>query len=71
MLSITLKPRAEPPIESVQYTVPANRKIMKLRAKVFDYYRARGIEFTNVIAKSAEICRNVKIGKGNIIGANV
>lgn len=52
-------------------SLSANRKIMKLRSKIFNYYRTRGIEFTNVIAKSAEIRRDVKIGQGNIIGANV
>ena len=55
--------------DSIIISLTANRKAMNLRARIFTYYHARGFLFTNVIAKDADVRRDVKIGQGNIIGA--
>jgi len=55
--------------DTVILSMSANLKMMKLRNKIYKDYRSKGIEFTNAIARSAEIRRGVKLGKGNIIGA--
>lgn len=51
-------------------SVSANLRSMQFRGRVYEYYISKGIVFTNVIAKSADIRRGVQIGQGNIIGAN-
>jgi acetyltransferase-like isoleucine patch superfamily enzyme len=51
-------------------SMSANLKAMRLRKKIYDYYVNQDIVFTNVIAKSADIRRDVMIGNGNIIGAH-
>ena len=57
--------------DSVVISIGANLKSMELRAKIFNYYREREFNFTNVISKNIDIRRNVKIGEGNLIGARV
>ncbi len=57
--------------DTAMISLSANRRSMKLRAKLFAHYRARGIHFANIIDKSANIRSNVTMGTGNIIGANV
>lgn len=55
--------------DTVIISIGATLKSMIFRKKVFDLYRNEGIQFTNAIAKSADIRRGVKIGVGNLIGA--
>ena len=55
--------------DTVIASMSANLRMMQLRDRIFREYTDKGINFTNAIAKSVEIRRGVKIGKGNIIGA--
>lgn len=55
--------------DSVIISIGANLKSMGLRRSIFEKYKAKGVKFTNAIAKSAEIRRGAQIGEGNIIGA--
>jgi acetyltransferase-like isoleucine patch superfamily enzyme len=52
-------------------SIGASKKSMEFRNKIFKKYKEEGIKFINAIAKSVEIRRNVNLGEGNIIGANV
>jgi acetyltransferase-like isoleucine patch superfamily enzyme len=53
--------------DTVIITMTANLRAMQLRAKLYAYYVKRGLQFTNVIAKQARICRDVLLGTGNVI----
>ncbi len=56
--------------DTVIISIGATLKSMQLRKEIFERYLAADIIFTNAIAKSAQIRRGVKIGTGNIIGAD-
>lgn len=55
--------------DTVIISIGANLNSMKFRRTVFEDYEKRGVHFTNVISKSAEIRRGVQLGVGNVIGA--
>lgn len=55
--------------DTVIISIGATLKSMRFRKMIFEKYKEVGIRFTNAIAKSADIRRGVKIGVGNIIGA--
>lgn len=55
--------------DTVILSIGATLNSMRFRKMIFDNYKEAGIKFTNAIAKSADIRRGVKIGVGNIIGA--
>lgn len=55
--------------DTVIISIGATLKSMQLRKKIFEKYKSKGLLFTNVVSKSAEIRRGVKLGIGNLIGA--
>jgi acetyltransferase-like isoleucine patch superfamily enzyme len=57
--------------DGVVIALGGSLKSMQFRKKIFEYYSSRGIKFSNLISNKANICKNVKIGCGNIIGSGV
>jgi acetyltransferase-like isoleucine patch superfamily enzyme len=57
--------------DGVVIAMAGSLKSMQFRKKLFDEYIEKGIKFTNIISKKANICQNVTIGVGNIIGSGV
>lgn len=57
--------------DTVVLAMGGSLKSMRFRKKVFEEYLSKGIKFTNLISKSANIGSGVKIGFGNIIEGNV
>lgn len=55
--------------DTVIISIGATLKSMQLRKKIFESYKEKGLSFTNAVAKSADIRRGVKLGIGNLIGA--
>jgi acetyltransferase-like isoleucine patch superfamily enzyme len=57
--------------DGVVIAIAGSLKSMQLRKKLFEEYLEKGVKFTNIISKKANICQNVTIGVGNIIGSGV
>jgi acetyltransferase-like isoleucine patch superfamily enzyme len=57
--------------DTVVLAMGGSLKSMRFRKKVFEAYLAKGVKFTNLISKSANIASGVEIGFGNIIEGNV
>ena len=57
--------------DGVVIAIAGSLKSMQFRKKLFEEYLEKGIKFTNIISKKANICQNVTIGVGNIIGSGV
>lgn len=55
--------------DTVIISIGSTLKSMKFRKEVFEEYRKKEVAFTNAISKSADIRRGVKLGIGNLIGA--
>lgn len=57
--------------DGVVIAIAGSLKSMQFRKKLFEEYIEKGVKFTNIISKKANICQNVTIGVGNIIGSGV
>lgn len=57
--------------DGVVIAMAGSLKSMQFRKKVFDKYLNKGVKFTNIVSKKANICQNVNLGTGNIIGSGV
>jgi acetyltransferase-like isoleucine patch superfamily enzyme len=57
--------------DGVVIAIAGSLKSMLFRKKLFEGYIEKGIKFTNIISKKANICQNVTLGVGNIIGSGV
>jgi acetyltransferase-like isoleucine patch superfamily enzyme len=57
--------------DGVVIAMAGSLKSMQFRKKVFENYIEKGVKFTNIISNKANICQNVTIGIGNIIGSGV
>jgi len=57
--------------DGVVIAMAGSLKSMQFRKKLFDEYIEKGVKFTNIISKKVNICQNVTIGVGNIIGSGV
>lgn len=55
--------------DTVIISIGSTLKSMQFRQRIYEEYKQSGIVFTNAISKSADIRRGVKIGTGNLVGA--
>jgi acetyltransferase-like isoleucine patch superfamily enzyme len=57
--------------DSIIIALGGSLKSMQFRKKVYDFYKEKNIQFSNLISDDANIRDGVRMGQGNIIGSGV